>query len=172
MAKRPAKAQFTPKNPNKYTGKLPIIFRSSWEFSVMKMFDEHPYVLEWKSETLQIPYRNPLTGRWTVYIPDFQVAYADGSGNGKVHIEIMEVKPMKESAMLDPRTGLWTPVQPVSKKTGKPLKVSQQTRLTQIVNAAKWQAAVAYCAKMTSMTGHRWFFRVVTEETLYNYGGK
>jgi hypothetical protein len=60
-----SKAEFHPKNLKKYLGKFPIIYRSSWEMTLMQVFDQNPAVLGWSSETITIPYRNPLTG-WRI----------------------------------------------------------------------------------------------------------
>lgn len=148
-----AKDFFIPKNPDKYIGKHPIMYRSSWELTMMMWLDKHPFVLQWASESNNIQYKNPLTNRWSIYIPDFVIIYADGSGNGNTHCEMVEVKPKKECPGH----------QPVSKRTGRNLKVSQETRMAQAVNQAKWEAALQYCQKMG------WKFRVITEESLYNY---
>lgn len=145
MAKgRPAKSEFIPKNPSKYVGKYPIITRSSWESVACKFFDMHPNIISWASEPLQIPYLNPLTGRWTVYIPDFIVVYTDK--NEKRHSEMIEIKPAKEDFRYQ----------------RKPKeRLSEATKLTQIVNMAKWQAAAKFCAK------NQMSFRVMTEADLF-----
>jgi len=145
MAKKTAKGEFTPKNPQKYLGKYPIIYRSSWELPMMRLFDTHPSVLGWSSETISIPYKNPLTGQWSMYVPDFLVIYVDRSG--AKHCEMIEVKPLKECPQY----------------TGK---VSKQTALVQAINAAKFQAAIAYCAK------RGWKFRVANEQEMFAYKRK
>ncbi len=66
-----AQGKFEMKNPAKYVGKKTPLARSSWEFVFMRMLDEHPGVENWASESIQIPYRDPLTGRYTIYVPDF-----------------------------------------------------------------------------------------------------
>jgi hypothetical protein len=136
------KGEYIPENPEKYIGTGKITLRSSWEFSVAKFFDRHPSVLAWSSESISIPYRNPLTGKNTVYVPDFLVVYEN---KGTKHAEIIEVKPAKEVP------GLLT--------EGK--RLSQKDRAAQIVNAAKWQAAIAFCTKRNIK------FRVLTELDLY-----
>lgn len=152
MARGTAKDEFIPKNPQKYSGTYPIIYRSSWELTFMMWLDKHPYVLSWQSESLKVPYQNPLTGKWTYYLPDFLIVYADGSGNGKQHVEMIEIKPMKE-----------VPGYQKLREDGRPYRVSKQTQLIQAINAAKWMAAQQLCRKKG------WKWRVVTEETLYNY---
>lgn len=145
MAGKFSKGQYVPKNPEKIIGKQPIVYRSSWEMSLMRVFDENPAVLHWSSESISIPYRNPLTGKWSMYLPDFFAIYIDR--NGQKHAEIIEIKPWKE----DPRNDA---------------KASARTKLTQAINAAKWTAANAYCRK------RGWAFRVMTERNLFGIPGK
>ena len=86
-----AQGRFEMKNPDKYVGKKTPLARSSWEFVFMRMLDEHPGVQKWASESIQIPYRDPLTGKYTIYVPDFFIVYNDKKG-GK-NAEVVEVKP-------------------------------------------------------------------------------
>lgn len=109
----------------------------------MEKLDQHPDVVSWASESLQLPYMHPLTGRQTVYIPDFIVTYMDGKGNFRC--EMIEIKPLKE-----------VPGMPSGKG-----KSSRKTLLTQIVNQAKWKAARSFCTKRGI------YFRVMTENQLY-----
>ena len=78
-----AQGRFEMKNPDKYVGTKTPLARSSWEFVFMRMLDEHQGVEKWASESVQIPYRDPLTGRQTIYVPDFFIMYNDK--NGKKH---------------------------------------------------------------------------------------
>ena len=43
----------------------------------MKFCDENPAIGAWASEAIKIPYRSPLTGKPTVYVPDFFIQYKD-----------------------------------------------------------------------------------------------
>ena len=146
MAK-PHKGGFIPKNPSKYIGTGKIQYRSSWELGMMLFFDKTESILAWSSESISIPYRNPLTLKQTVYVPDFLIVYQDK--NGKKHAEMIEVKPAKEVP------GLITEG-----------FISKRTKLAQVLNAAKWQAAAAFCAKRNIR------FRVVTEKDLYPVKGR
>jgi hypothetical protein len=66
--------RFKPKNPKKYMGDpTNIIYRSGWEFKLMRYLDVHPDVIEWGSEELIVPYRSPIDGRMHRYFPDFLV---------------------------------------------------------------------------------------------------
>ena len=85
-----AQGKYTLKNPQKYSGRKTPTYRSSWEFAFMRFCDEHPNVSQWASEAFKIPYRNPLTGKHTVYVPDFFIAYTDK--NGKTLAELIEIK--------------------------------------------------------------------------------
>lgn len=146
--KKFSKGEYIPKNPQKIIGKTPIIYRSSWEISLMKVLDENPAVLHWSSESISIPYKNPLTGEWSLYLPDFFAIYVDKRGNK--HAEIIEVKPSKED--------------PWSSKEQR--RMTNRTKLVQAINAAKWMAAMAYCKK------RGWTFRVMTEHNLFGVPGK
>ena len=93
-----SQGRFIPKNPAKLVGKADVQFRSSWELTVMNFLDSHPSVIQWASESIRIPYINPLTGKPSQYVPDFMVLYQDK--DGKRRAEVVEVKPAKE-AMLE-----------------------------------------------------------------------
>jgi hypothetical protein len=109
----------------------------------MKFCDEHPSVEKWASESIRIPYKNPLTGRHTIYVPDFFIAYSNRSG--KQRVELIEVKPANQ-AMRD--------------KVGR----SRVNQASYIVNQAKWEAAYAWC-KQKGIT-----FRVITENDIFHNG--
>ena len=75
-----AKGKFTPKNPEKYVGLKNPLYRSSWEWAFMNFCDNNPSIQRWASESIKIPYRNPVTNRQTVYVPDFFIQYVDKIG--------------------------------------------------------------------------------------------
>lgn len=140
MSRSYVQGQYKPVNPEKYVGTYPIIFRSSWEFKVMQKFDTHPNVLSWASESLKIPYQNPFTNKYTVYVPDFIVTYVDAAGTTKT--EIIEVKPAKETFFEQAK--------------------SQKSKAAAALNAFKWKAAHEF-AKHHGMS-----FRVMTENNIFN----
>lgn len=140
-----AQGRFEMKNPTKYVGKKTPLARSSWEFVFMRMLDEHPGVEHWASESVQIPYRDPLTGRQTIYVPDFFIVYVDK--NKKKHAEVVEVKPASQT---------------LREQVGKSLYNQEQY----IKNLAKWEAAQAWCKQQ----GIR--FRVVNESDIFHQGKK
>lgn len=138
-----AQGKFTLKNPEKYVGNRTPTYRSSWEFAFMRFCDENPNVTQWASEAIRIPYRNPLSGKYTIYVPDFFIAYADNSGKQKV--ELIEVKPANQT---------------IKEKLGK----SKANQLHFVVNQAKWQAARAWC-KQKGIT-----FRIINEGDIFHQG--
>ena len=134
-----AQGKYTVKNTEKYVGRKEPTYRSSWEFTFMAFADNNPSVLQWASEPFMIPYRNPFTGRNTIYVPDFMMVYVDRTG--QKHAEVVEVKPSKEVSMENAR--------------------SVRDRAAVALNQAKWAAAHAWCKAY----GMR--FRIVTENDLY-----
>ena len=140
------KSLYTPKNIEKYKGKLPIISRSGWELHFMRFLDSNSSVVEWSSESLSIPYLNPFNGRWTRYFPDFVITIKDK--DGKESIQIIEVKPYKQTI---------APTRSV-KKSKKTVYIEQKAW---VINNAKWAATQTYCQK----TGVS--FRIITEKELF-----
>ena len=138
-----AQGKFNVKNPDKYLGGRTPTYRSSWEFAFMKFCDEHPSVSKWASEAVKIPYRNPFTGKYTVYVPDFFIAFADNQG--RQHVELIEVKPISQTTM---------------EKAGK----NKYNQAHTVLNMAKWEAATAYC-KQNNIK-----FRIVSENDIFHNG--
>jgi len=140
-----AQGRFEMKNPSKYVGTKTPLARSSWEFVFMRMLDEHQGVEKWASESIQIPYRDPLTGKYTIYVPDFFITYVDK--NGAKHAEVVEVKPASQTLLAN---------------VGKSVYNQQQY----IKNLAKWEAATKWCKQQGIK------FRVVNEEHIFHQGSK
>jgi TnsA endonuclease N terminal len=136
-----AQGNYELKNPEKYVGNKTPKYRSSWEFVCMKMFDENPAIEQWASEAIKIPYKDPTTGRPTIYVPDFFIVYNDK--NGKKHAEVIEVKPSNHQLL---------------EKVGKNL-VNQ---IQFIKNQAKWEAARAWCKQRGLL------FRILNENDLFH----
>jgi|TARA_A200000159_G_C7275751_1_gene319285 hypothetical protein len=138
-----AQGRYTLKYPEKYLGTKTPLYRSSWEFAFMKFCDESPSVSKWASESVKIPYRNPLTGKHTVYVPDFLIQYSDK--NGRPHVELIEVKPDNQTMKENVGRDKWRQAQ-------------------YIQNVAKWEAARAWCKQK------KIFFRVITEKDIFHSG--
>ena len=60
----------------------------------MKYCDKNPYILEWSSEEIAIPYRG-LDKKIHRYFPDFKVKYRNA--RNELIVEIIEVKPKKQT---------------------------------------------------------------------------
>ena len=133
------------KNPQKYVGKHKPKYRSGWELTFMTFCDNNTNVIYWASESMAIPYRHPLTGKSTRYIPDFFVVYQNKYGQQIA--EVVEIKPKKQSLI-------------------ESKAMSLKDRAVVAINHAKWQAATAYC-KQQGYT-----FRVITEDDLFRNGSR
>jgi hypothetical protein len=107
------------------------------------MCDQNDNITKWASEAVRIPYRNPFTGKYTIYVPDFFIVYNDK--NGTQHVELIEVKPANHTFK-------------------NQLGNSRANKAHYVVNQAKWGAARAYC-KQKGMT-----FRVVNEGDIFHQG--
>lgn len=144
MARHYAQGKFQIKNPAKYIGKGQPTYRSGWEFSFMQFCDNNPAILQWASEAVHIPYRNPFTGKNTIYVPDFLIIYTNSRGAKLA--EIIEIKPSTETTMESAR--------------------STRDKAYVALNHAKWQAASAWCASQGLK------FRVITENEIFHRGKK
>lgn len=145
MSLKFAKGIFKLRNPEKYIGVGSPMYRSSWELAVMRMCDNNPSIQQWASESVKIPYRDPLTGKNTIYVPDFLVVYLDKDQNK--HAELWEIKPANQS---------------LRERVGK--NVYNQAQY--VKNMAKWQVAQAWCKK----NGLK--FRVINEQDIFHTGAK
>lgn len=127
------------RNVQKYVGKGKPRYRSSWELAFMNFCDNNANILQWASESVQIPYRNPITGKQTIYVPDFFIVYKDKKD--KQVAELIEIKPSGQSML---REGM-----------------NQQQRATVALNYAKWEAARAWAKRMGVK------FRIITEKDMF-----
>ena len=134
-----AQGKYQVKNPEKFVGKRLPTYRSSWEFAFCTFCDNNPSVLQWASESISIPYKNPVTGKNTIYVPDFLITYQDK--NERQHAELIEIKPSTQTTM----------------ETAKSLR----DRYSVAINMAKWAAAQNWCK------AHGLTFRVVTEFDIF-----
>jgi hypothetical protein len=140
---RYAQGKYTVKNPEKYVGKTSPTYRSGWEFTFCKFCDENVHVLKWASESIRISYRNPFTGKHTIYVPDFFINYIDAAG--KQHAELIEVKPANQQ---------------IEQKAIK----NKSNYAHWILNQAKWEAANAWCRENNLV------FRIINENDMFHNG--
>ena len=139
-----AQGQYVVQNTAKYVGKGTPRFRSGWEHSFMRFCDSNDHILQWASESIAIPYRHPLTGKMSQYIPDFLITYRNRDNT--VRAELIEIKPKKQSVIES--------------------KMSSRDRAVVAINYAKWASAQKWC-KQQGLT-----FRVITEDDLFVNGRK
>jgi hypothetical protein len=139
-----AQGPYTVKNTAKYVGNGVPRYRSGWELAFMRFLDNNDNVMQWASESIQIPYRNPITGKQSIYVPDFLITYK--TRQNTLIAELIEIKPKKQSIIES--------------------KMSNRDRMVVAINYAKWDQATKWCAR----NGLR--FRVITEENMFHQGGK
>ena len=144
MSRNYAQGFFEVQNPQKYIGKGKPKYRSGWEHAFMRFCDNNDSIVGWASESISIPYRNPLTGKMTNYIPDFLIQYR--TRDNTVKTELIEIKPKKQSVLES--------------------KASVRDRAIVAVNYAKWDAATKWCRRQ-GLT-----FRVITEDDIFRNGKK
>lgn len=133
--------KFVPKNPNKYRGdSTNIIYRSLWEFKLMKYLDDHKQIEKWSSEEFCIPYRSPIDRKMHRYFPDFWVQKENGEQM------VIEVKPKQH---------LLPPKKP-KRQTVKYLREMK----TFAVNQRKFEVAAEYCKNK----GMKWM--IMTQDEL------
>ena len=129
-------------NREKYAGNGTPRYRSGWELSFMKFCDTNDHVLQWASESIAIPYRHPLTGKMTQYIPDFLITYRNRDNT--MRAELIEIKPKSQSVIES--------------------KMNSRDRTVVAINYAKWDAATKW-ARKNGLT-----FRVITENDMFHNG--
>jgi hypothetical protein len=110
----------------------------------MHFLDNNDHILQWASESIQIPYRHPLTGKQTIYVPDFLITYR--TKQNTLRAELIEIKPKKQSMIEE--------------------KMSSKDRAVVAINYAKWDQAQRWCAKQGI------HFRILTEDQLFHQGRK
>lgn len=134
---------FKPKNTTKYVGRGTPVYRSGWELKFFRWCDDNPKVVEWASESIIIPYINPIDGRGHRYFTDGVIALND---NGIIKKFVVEIKPS-------------TQVQkPVTGKKKHSTMVYESARYVQ--NQAKWAAAKKWCEQ------RNYSFLILTEKEL------
>lgn len=121
---------YHPKNPQKYKGSIPIIYRSGLELKSFRYLDNNPNILTWGSESVIIPYLSPKDGRTHRYFVDLVASLKDR--NGKLQKLLIEVKPDKQT-------------RPPTESKRKKATTMIYEKYQYAVNLAKWDAARAWC---------------------------
>jgi hypothetical protein len=123
---------FHPKNPNKYKGTLPVIYRSSLELLSFRYLDNSQNVITWGSESVIIPYQSPKDGRLHRYFVDL-VAEIKMKDNSTRKV-LIEVKPEKQT-------------KPPTITNRKKQSTMLYEKYNYAINCAKWDAARKYAEK-------------------------
>ncbi len=134
---------FKPVNTGKYKGTHPILYRSSFELKFMRWCDSNPAVLSWGSESIIIPYPNPLTGRISRYFVDNNITLKDKFGN--ISKYLIEIKPL---------------IQTQPPKPTRNTKSLLRRQAEYVKNRAKWESALQWAKNK----GHK--FVILTEREL------
>ena len=137
-----ANGKYEIQNSAKYVGNGIPRYRSGWELSFMRFCDNNDHILQWASESIAIPYRNPITGKMSQYIPDFLVSYR--TKDNTMRAELIEIKPKKQSVVES--------------------KMNSRDRAVVAVNYAKWDQATKWCRR------NGLSFRVITELDMVHNG--
>ena len=144
--KKSHKGKYKVINYKKYKGDpTNVIYRFSWELKFMIWCDKNREVLEWSSEEMYIPYKDPVQNKVRRYFPDFWVIKRDPA-TGRRKKYIVEVKP-------------WRQTQP-PKKYKRTTKTAIMEVETYATNRAKWDATIEVCIDQG------WEFKLITEREL------
>lgn len=118
---------YTLRNPHKYIGPMPIIYRSSWERKFCHWCDHNDDVISWISEPFSIKYYNILDKKYHTYFLDFYVKMNKG---GIIEEYVVEIKPKAQ---------LQKPVEP-KRKTQKAMENFKYGYETYVRNLCKLDA--------------------------------
>lgn len=133
---------YKPVNSMKFKGAKHPRYLSSWELKFFKWCDRNPYVVQWSSESVHIPYMSPVDGKMHRYLVDNTVHIREGD---KLVKYLIEIKP--------------------SKQTRPPSQHGNKKRSTMIYEAAQWgvnQAKWDSARRWANKNGY--IFQIVTEK--------
>ena len=153
----PSKGYYLIQNPEKYIGKTPVAYLSSWEYAFCKFCDINENVIKWSSESIEIPYQTTNDkGQLEThrYYPDFYVETINENNKETHNRLIIEIKPKHETQ---------TPV--IAKKQSlKMLENYEYSLRTFKKNLHKWASTKEWCEK------RHLTFKIITEEWLKSKG--
>lgn len=137
---------YKPINSQKYKGNDLPRFLSSWELKLFRWCDMNEDVVEWGSESIAIPYHNPVTEKTSCYFPDVILKMKI---NNQIKKYLIEIKPYRQTQ--DPKN---------FDQSRKKKKTIIYENLNYLKNVAKWSAAKKWADKM----GYE--FNILTEKEL------
>jgi hypothetical protein len=152
----PSKGMYSPQNPIKYIGHLPILYRSSWEFAFCKFCDLNEKVIKWSAESLEIPYQ--ITNKLMQvenhrYYPDFYVEMVTDQIDRYDRL-VIEIKPKHETIL---------PIEQTTQSL-KMLENYEYALKTYKKNLHKWAFSKDWCER------HGLKFIIITEDDLRKKG--
>ncbi len=120
------------KNPKKYKGTTPIIYRSRMELSAFRFLDDSSNVLSWGSESVIIPYQSPIDNRLHRYFVDLvaEIKMKDNT----IKKVLIEVKPEKQT-------------KPPTITNRKKQSTILYEKHNYAINLSKWKSAKEWCDK-------------------------
>ena len=140
----PSPKPFVAQNMDKYSGKTPIICRSSLEKKAFFTMDQNPAVIKWGSESVVIKYHDPVKKRTRRYFMDLDFVIMDSNNVATKYL--VEIKPEQQTHT--PQRGR------------KAEKTFINEACTWATNLAKWRATKAFC------DAKGWRFALWTERGL------
>lgn len=135
-------------NQEKYVGKLPVIYRSSWERKFCIYCDKKEDIIHWSSEPVSIKYWNPITDKESDYYPDFYMKVKQKDGTVKEFL--VEIKP---------KSHLVKPKKPKTVRESS-LKSFKYIANEYVKNISKIAAGKKYAKS------RNWEFVILTEDSL------
>lgn len=145
MATKYHQGFFNPKNPQKWINPKNIVYRSHWEFVVMKFLDTNPEVTRVASEEMSICYLDPVQARIRRYFPDLVLQVTK---DGKKSVIVLEIKPFDQT--MPPKPG-----------KGKQKRTMLKEGALYATNKAKWEAAERFCQDKG------FTFKIITEKDIF-----
>lgn len=141
------KGKWRPKNRNKYEGDpTKIVYRSLWERQAFRWCDDNDNIKKWSSESVVVPYRSQVDGKYHRYFVDLKITFNDG------RTILVEIKPKRQT-------------KPPEKKSRKSRRYLKEV-VAYGINTSKWEYAEEYAKD------RGWEFQIWTEDTLKELGIK
>lgn len=136
---------YNPLHPEKYRGSLPICYRSGMELKMFRYLDQNENILSWGSETIIIPYFDPVSNKVRRYFVDNNFIIKDREGN--IRKLLVEIKPFQQTL-------------PPKKSPRKKPATLLHEQATYVRNQSKWK----YASEWAKKNGYE--FYVFTEKEL------
>jgi hypothetical protein len=141
---RYSQGYYKPVYPDKYNGKLPVVYRSSWELAAFWWLDNHTSCVSWSSESIVVNYI--FKNERHRYFVDLSATIKQKDGTFKKFF--IEIKPYKYTQ----------PPQLTAKKRQRTLA---NEAYMYAMNKAKWEAAQEVAKRRGAQ------FLILTEKQLF-----